>query len=234
LCDLTGQVLTQWLISKPIGPKRRNNIRAYLSVFFNRFVLPQGWVKESPVPAVQKANTKRLKKKPCIYTPLQAAAILSAAEEFTPYFAIALFAGLRTSELERLDWRQIDFEERLIDVETTKTHKERYVPMSDNLIAWLAPYRQAQGRVLPVMNPETRARIRDRAGIPEQGMDNAARHSFCSYYYALKKDLGECAKDAGNSPTVFETNYNHRVKESEARTWFAIMPQEAQNIINVA
>jgi hypothetical protein len=49
--------------------------------------------------------------------------------------------------------------------------------------------------------------VRERAGIPKQGMANAARHSFCSYYYALKKDLGQCCKDVDNSPSVFLTKH---------------------------
>jgi integrase len=150
-----------------------------------------------------------------------------------------MFAGLRTSEIERLNWEDIDFEDRLIDVkfEISKTIQERYVPISDNLLAWLAPYRHLHGPVAPwefVVDSRRKA-VRDRAGIPEKGMANAMRHSYCSYRYALNNDLGECAKHAGNSPAVFLSNYNHRVKEAPAKRYFSIFPpQDAQNILKVA
>jgi integrase len=235
VCDLTPQLLNSWLISQPVKVTTRNNIRRSLSVFFNKFAVPNEWITESPIPKTEKVDTKRLRKKPCIYTPEQAASILLQADhDLVPFFSLALFAGLRTSEIERLEWNDIDFEERLIDVQFTKTSKERWVPISDNLAAWLTPYRNLHGQVGPHRHEPRRKAVRSRAGIPEKGMANAARHSYCSYRYALNNDLGECAKHAGNSPAVFLSNYNHRVKLGPAERYFAIFPQDAQNILKVA
>jgi integrase len=238
VCDLTPQLLNRWLISQPVKVTTRNNIRRSLSVFFNKFAVPNEWITESPIPKTEKVDTKRLRKKPCIYTPEQAASILLQADQadhdLVPFFSLGLFAGLRTSEIERLEWNDIDFEERLIDVHITKTSKERWVPISDNLAAWLTPYRHLHGQVAPHRDEPRRKAVRSRAGIPEKGMANAARHSYCSYRYALNNDLGECAKHAGNSPAVFLSNYNHRVKLGPAERYFAIFPQDAQNILKVA
>jgi integrase len=235
ICDLSPALLNRWLISQPGNANTQNWFRRNLSVFFNKFAVPNSWIAENPIAKTEKANTKRLRKRPCIYTPEQASAILLEADHnLVPFFAISMFGGLRTAELERLNWEDIDFNDRLIDVHKSKTMDERFVPMSDNLIAWLAPYRHSHGPVARHCDEDRRKAVRDRAGIPAKVMQNAARHSYCSYRYALSNDIGECAKHAGNSPAVFLKNYNHRVKEAPARQYFGIMPQDAQNILKVA
>ena len=40
----------------------------------------------------------------------------TASEESLPFFAIGLFAGLRSAEIERLEWRHLKWDERLIEV----------------------------------------------------------------------------------------------------------------------
>jgi integrase len=237
ICDLSPALLEKWMITQPVNATTRNNIRLNLGVFFNTFAVPKSWIAENPISKTTIANTKRLRKRPCIYTPEQAASILfHADDDLVPFFAIAMFAGLRTSEIEGLNWEDIDFEDRLIDVkfEISKTIQERFVPMSDNLIAWLSPYRGMQGPVVRQRLEWRRKAVRDRAGISAKDMRNAARHSYCSYRYALENDIGKCAKEAGNSPAVFLANYNRRVKEAPAKQYFAIFPQDAQNIIKVA
>ena len=55
--------------------------------------------------------------RPEVLTVEQTARLLEAASpEILPYIAIGAFAGLRASEIERLDWRDINFEENEIAV----------------------------------------------------------------------------------------------------------------------
>jgi integrase len=238
VCDLRADVLNKWLISQPVSATTRNNIRLRLSKFF-KYARKKLWIEESPIGEVDKAKIQRTKE-PCIYTPEQASSILLHADhdyhDLVPFFAIGLFAGLRTSEIERLDWNNVDFRKRHIKIAAanTKTAQKRFVPMSDNLVAWLVPHAQPRGQVAPHCDEHRRKQVRERAGIPAKGMANAARHSYCSYNFAVNKELGECAKAAGNSPTVFLANYNHLVEESEGERYFAIRPQDTQNILKVA
>ena len=59
-----------------------------------------------------------------------------------------LFAGIRPDETLRLDWEDIDFERRQIDLPAKKTkgRTRRIIPMEPNLIAWLKPYRPESGK----------------------------------------------------------------------------------------
>jgi integrase len=237
ICDLSPKIIKKWLVSQPVNAITRNNIRTNLSIFFG-FAVENLWIAENPIGKVKPANTKRLKasRKVCIYTPEQAEAILFHADhDLLPFFTIGMFAGLRTSEIERLDWRHILWDKRLIDVEggNSKTGKTRFVPMTDNLVAWLAPYRNSHGQIAPHRDERRRKGVRDRAGIRD--MDNAMRHSYCSYHFNLHDNAPETSKNAGHmTPDILFSNYHHRVLKTPCERYFAIMPQEAQNILKIA
>lgn len=49
----------------------------------------------------------------------------------------ALHTGMRKGEILSLLWKDVDFEQRLIKVEQTKTHSKKYIPMNDTLLALL-------------------------------------------------------------------------------------------------
>src|SRR6516164_1218590 len=67
------------------------------------------------------------------------------------YHAIGLFAGLRSAELSRLEWREVLFDERLIEVAASKskTAARRLVIIQPNLALWLEPYRGQYGKICP-------------------------------------------------------------------------------------
>jgi integrase len=242
ICDLSPQILDKWLITQSVMASTRNNIRRDLSVFFN-FGVKNLWIENNPISKVEPANTKRIKaaRKVCVYTPEQAAAILLEAEltdhNLVPFFAIGMFAGLRTSEIERLDWHHILWDKRLIDIEgkNSKTGEPRFVPMADNLVAWLAPYRNSHGQIAPHRDEARRKRVRDRAGIPAKGMSNAMRHSYCSYHFNLHDNAPKTSKNAGHmTPGILFSNYHHRVEKTACERYFAIFPRDSQNILKVA
>lgn len=81
---------------------------------------------------------------------------LKLAKEKTPtyytFFATAVLTGMRRGELLALEWSDIDFKKGRIHInkqiykgvkQATKTNKERFVDMSDNLINILKEHKQA-------------------------------------------------------------------------------------------
>jgi len=66
---------------------------------------------------------------------------------FYPIWIVALFTGMRSGELYALKWSDVDFESRIISVSkswsskngftSTKNQKNRIVPISDELLAYL-------------------------------------------------------------------------------------------------
>src|SRR4030095_16233873 len=69
--------------------------------------------------------------------------------DYQLYFALAAFTGIRSAELLRLEWSEINFEKGHIEVKAqkAKTATRRLVPIQPNLAKWLAPYRGRKGKL---------------------------------------------------------------------------------------
>jgi integrase len=117
-------------------PTRRNRIRD-LSILFEH-CRRRGYCGSNPLEHIQRPVVTS--KRPEIFTVNEAAALLTTAEahpelEVLPVIAIGLFAGLRMNEIKQLDWRNVDFEHRVIDVDEAiaKTRQQRNVDMVEGL-----------------------------------------------------------------------------------------------------
>ena len=151
----------------------------------------------------------------------------NAAAELIPYIAIGAFAGLRRAELERLDWREVDWSGRLIEVtaDKAKSARRRFVRIRPNLATWLKPYKKLQGSVTPIDYRELLDTARTDAGI-KKWPQNALRHSFASYHLAKFKDAAALALELGhtNSNLVFQ-HYRQLVKPNKAKQYWSIAPE---------
>jgi integrase len=150
----------------------------------------------------------------------------AASERLIPLLAIGGFAGLRTSEILRLEWEEIDFDESHIEIKSgkSKTAQRRLAPLLPNLAAWLAPHRGRTGPVCPTNEVETERReLAKTLEIPWP--NNALRHSFGSYRMAITDDAQKVAVEMGNSPSMIFRNYRKVVTRSEAGKWFELRPE---------
>jgi integrase len=145
--DVNAQEIDSFLRALPGGPVNRNNYRRVLGILYS-FAVKQRYTLKNPVREVAIANVEVTK--PGILTIAEARAMLEAATpDFLPVIALGLFAGLRPeSEIWRLAWSNIDFEDRVIDVQKSKNvASHRFVRIPDNLLAWLKPYANKKGQV---------------------------------------------------------------------------------------
>lgn len=157
--------------------------------------------------------------------------------------AIAAFAGLRTSEIFRLEWTDVKWGHKIITVRRAvakKVRVARMVPMSDCLLAWLAPWREERGpiyraepswRSLEARHERAIAALEKATGIPWE--INALRHSYGSHRLALVKSIDQVALEMGNSPAKVREHYHDPKTEGEAKAYFGILPPEmtADNIL---
>jgi integrase len=235
LADLQPAELEAWLRSLALAPLGRNTYRWRLNTLFE-YGRKCGWVASNPVSEVGKAKVRdRL---PGLLSPEQAARLLEAASQQTvPYWALALFAGLRSAELARLKWEDIHFDDKLVEVPavSSKTGSRRFVLIQPNLLGWLEPYRNA--RFGPVCPPNLRKLLEDdrrAAGILKWKV-NACRHSFGSYHLAHYKNAADTALQMGHqrSDMLFQ-HYHQRVKPSEAERFWKIVPViESADVLKV-
>jgi integrase len=240
VAEITTTDIDQWLRGlaslkgKPVAATTRNNFRRILNVAFN-FARDRGYCTSNP--AAKSAKAKVIGAAAGILTAEQMSRLLeSGCEKLVPSIAIGAFAGLRRAELERLDWKEIDLQARLIEVTAAnaKSARRRFVKIKPNLLLWLKPYTKPNGRVAPPNFRKLLDKAREAAGI-QTWPNNALRHSFASYYLAHFKKAGaaELALEMGHTSTnlVFQ-HYRELVKPKEAKRYWNIVPQtKSENIV---
>jgi integrase len=223
LPDLKTSELDAWLGGIKLGPTSKNDIRKMLRACGN-WAEKQGYLVKGANPFAGMGRYKEAKTPVSIFTPEQIASVLKKADDvLRPYLTIGAFAGLRTAELQRLDWSEIDLDRGFITVAASKakTRQRRLVPISDNLKLWLAPLRQASGRVCHHERPQ-----RPLADLCEgfAWVKNGLRHSYISYRLAILHDTARVALEAGNSPDIIFAHYRELVTPEAAEAWFQIRP----------
>jgi integrase len=228
VATITSREIDDWLRSLPFRPLTRNHYRAKVVLAFN-FAMRNGYSASNP--ALGAAKAKVIGDAPGILTVSETARLLEAASrDVLPYIAIGAFAGLRRAELERLDWKRIDFESGLIEVtaRSSKTAQRRLVAMQPNLREWLLPLRKHSGDVTPARNVfvDAFAQARTQAGITDWP-ENALRHSFASYHLAHFKNAGDTALQLGHRDSrVTFAHYRELVKPKDAERYWQIKPGE--------
>ncbi|OJU98533.1 MAG: hypothetical protein BGO12_12295 [Verrucomicrobia bacterium 61-8] len=161
----------------------------------------------------------------------QMAELLEAAKTHEPHLitglAIKAFAGLRTSELLRLDWAQVGDKKIQVLGKNAKTRRSRGIEIQENLRQWL-DYKPVDRTGLVVGLSENGwhdavQRLCETAKISMPS--NVLRHSFGTYHYYKTKSETLTAYELGNSPGVVLAHYRAvAVKDADVTGWFEITP----------
>jgi integrase len=224
LSDISSAEIDRWLRALGLSPRTRNTFHTRIFTLFE-YGRSNGWVDANPVAAVRKVKAPETL--PGILSLEEAARLLeTAATETLPYWALGLFCGLRSAELERLKWEDIHFDEATLEVPalSSKTASRRCVPLRANLLEWLTPYQDKRGSVCPANLRNRLSSDRDQAGITKWP-SNALRHSFGSYHLAAFQNAALCAAEMGHvSAAVTYRFYNQRVRPALAQEFWRIAP----------
>jgi len=220
-----GKFLSQW------SGRTRNNYLTFFVLLFN-------FAKGKYLPAGEPTSAEKLERDVVtpseveIWTPEEAKKILDAADpDELPFFAISMFAGIRTREITLLDWSQVrpsdDPDESHIEIKAVGSKKQagrRIVPILPALAAYLKAIKPPKtGRIVPNVNMTPRQfRIAAAAGL--KWKHNASRHSFGSYRMAEIKNAYHVAEEMGNTPAMVKKHYFQAVTKAEAAKFWAIRP----------
>lgn len=254
--NVTTSEIQEWLdgLKSSKGAKLANgsyaHIRQKLQLLFN-FAVARGYAHDNPIESVEQVKIKR--RATLIFTPLEITRLLDAAKEkfpdFLPSLAIGAFAGLRSAEIERLEWSDIDLAGGHITVaaDKAKTASRRIVPVMPNLSQWLAPYAGRAGKVWTGSwlyrtqhdcAAATEVKADEAQGIkaqaPVKWKPNGLRHSFASYRLAQTQNAAQVALECGNSPQMIFRHYRELVKPGDAVKWFSVNPKRPANVIAMA
>jgi integrase len=247
LMDVTSADIRTWLEGMELSPRSFNNFRRSVGTLFEfakkRGYLPRDHDEIEAIEMIEDGAGEIT-----IYTPEELAEIISRADpRFVPFVVIGAFAGLRSAEIERLEWSEVNLPEGHIEIKAkkAKTKARRLAPILPNLAEWLAPYAQkAQPSDMVIPFDDFGDQIQNLCAEIKEGEKvvrkafkwrvNALRHSFCSYRVADTKNVPQVALEAGNSPKMIFENYRQLVTEAAAKTWFSLTPETAaKNIIQM-
>jgi len=222
--------LPQWRQKGAYSARSFNNLRTFLMSLYSMPLAIESFF-VNPIKAIPTMKPK--KQEVSIVTNKEAKELLNKAwnedREIVPWFAIALFAGLRPeSELERLRWEDINFEEKWIRVGFgNKTDTKRFVDLEDNLIAWLKPLAKKSGKIL-VTNHRKR---KDAISKPVLTWSrDITRHTYGSNLEAHMRAKGSDAKqkildNMGHTMlSTYEQHYRNARTAKEAKEFWNIVP----------
>jgi integrase len=188
----------------------------------------------------------RPKRSPPLASNPEGARLLGAIREQAPgyfaLFAFLLLTGARRGEAAGLRWADVDLARRLITIRrsylaTTKSGKERTVPISADLARILTEHRmrRQEGRDLVFPCPHTGEMLRPgarlgpilddackAAGIARMRVHDL-RHAHASLWLMAGGSLADVQRNLGHStPVLTSETYghiaeDHRVREADAR-----------------
>jgi integrase len=175
-------------------------------------------------------------------------ALLGAAEGYASSaaaaFAVAVFAGVRSAELERLTWADIGEDYIEIGRSVAKRGKRRMIPISKTLRAWLDVYTPADAdpddfmvgsnwaavscAVRRLAGWDVSARTLDNPPKPTRGAwpTNAARHTCASILVATGEPLETLIFAFGHSGghDLLRKHYVGRLTKKEANAILSVGP----------
>ena len=147
--EVRGPEIDSWLRGSGLAPRTRNNIRTAIHTLF-KFARGMRYLHKDhdELDSVAVVNDRDGDIE--VFTPAEMIEILScASDRMHSFLAIGAFAGIRHAEIQRLEWRDIHFDEGIIEIQASKakTASRRLVPITDNLREWLVKHRQPSGEV---------------------------------------------------------------------------------------
>ena len=171
-----------------------------------------------------------------------------ATKRTIPWIVLGAFAGVRSSEIDRMSWEDIDWSSNLILIKgklvggaKTRANNDRAIAMTANVKSWLTPFRTYKGNILKSLgvgdiNKDIYNAINEVVQKIQKEKplftwkQNANRHSFATYYLAMTGDASTTALAMGNSPTMLLRRYKSiqvegkTVTRAMAEAYFAILP----------
>jgi len=240
--DLTQTEIEHWLCdlrgisdksAEGLSARSKKNYLITVRTLFN-YAISKG-CRGGENPASKISTPKIDWEAPTILTVDEAAKLLKAAQNeqkgrLLASVVLGLFAGIRSTEIMRLDWSAIDLDEGILTIgpQIAKKRRLRVLELMPNCIAWLKTIKERSGRVAPGKYTVRWAEFVKAAGFPDWGENrsNAMRHSFGSYHYALHSDAAKTAAMLGhrdNDQVLFDS-YRSLARKKDAEAYFGIIP----------
>jgi integrase len=254
--ELGSTELKAWIFDDPtLEAQSKKNYRTVLHGLF-RFAKEKKYVVDNPAADLPKIKVDE--SEPGILSVAQARTLLYAAAEnpdleLGPYVALGLFCGIRSAELQRLSWSEVQLGDGFVTIPAriAKKRRIRNIPLEPNCIAWLNQFGvRTSGPISPegfakrfrklVAKANEFAAREAKAGkfaaehfaAIKEWPNNGLRHSFASYYYAWTGNSQEtCARLGQKSDEVLFDHYRALTRREAGQQFFAITPPATAPVV---
>jgi integrase len=223
--DIEAVDLRRWIKARSANGNTQAMYYRYARMFFG-YLAANRLVPHDPITAVPAPKTKPGRN---ILTPDQMKALLKLElpDHVRALLLLGGFAGLRTEEVERMDWSHVNTKSGQIHVvpgamKDSGGFDQRIVDFTEPLRrrrAWLA---KQKGKIIPVAS-ETLHTHRRKACAPVLAVwpDNCLRHSYATYHLAKAKNAGLTAYQMGHtSSAMVQRVYAVPAALADWRAWW--------------
>lgn len=215
-----------------------NSNHARLRYMFN-WCVGEGILDYSPMQNIKPKQVPY--REPSYFLPDKVAEIMRVVEENPPeadgalFFIFGFFCGIRSAEIMRLEWRDIDLEAGSIRVRQPKGFsrgiKPRIVELEPNALAWVKKYfnPSKQGKIITMRMTEWKKQVLEPRGLSwgNDSNHNVMRHTYATMHVGCFRKAGATALNLGHghSSAVLERHYMGVVPREVARKHWEIWPK---------
>ena len=208
-----------------LSPATRNRHLTMLSAMFNKGK-KWGLTTDNPCDGIGRlrengARTRFLDQKE-IHNLLE-----FASDTLKPILITALYTGMRRGEILNLKWPDVDFKNRIITVQESKSGKKRMLQMTNTLCETLKvlPTRFQKGYVFPSPVKEGQPlydfKRQFRNAVKKAGVDDFRfhdlRHTFASHLVMSGVDLMTVKEQLGHTTLTMTMRYSHLAPDHRMR-----------------
>jgi integrase len=142
------------------------------------------------------------------------------AQSVLLYVVLGAFAGLRPAEAVALEWKQVDWSNKVIRLDAPTVKISRAIPIHENLLAFLLPYKGKNG--LAIIHKKVANLLRTectQAGVTH--ISNGLRRSYGCYR------LGESSEEIVQTEMGLEASQRpewKKVPATEVAKYWAVQP----------
>ena len=227
VADIEPAALRRWIKARSANGNTQAMYYRYAAMFFS-YLKANRLIPDNPMDGVPAPKTKPARN---ILTPKQMKALLALdlPDYVRAFLLLGGFAGLRTEEMERMDWSRVNTKSGQIHVapgemKDSGGFDQRIVDFTEPLKrrkAWLA---KQSGPIIPMASETFHAHKRKAcAPVLAAWPDNCLRHSFATYHLARAKNAGLTAYQMGHtSAHMMQKVYAVPAALADWKAWWAI------------
>lgn len=227
--DVTPEALQRWFAGLPGTETTRSQYYRYTRMFFRWAHLKMRYIERDPslvLDAPKAAVGRELLK------PEQMGALLKLGMDdwLKVCILLAAFAGIRTEELLKMNWDDIDAKSGEIHIrpgvmKDSGGYDQRIVDFTKPITKRKKLFKNKSGKLVPITSRKFHYAREVLATAMGWGKwpDNCLRHSFATYHLAQSKNANATAFQMGHTtPSMVLKVYAVPAKRANADAWWAI------------